>query len=98
MRKFYIPSPNLLKKSPFLFPPLQKGGQRGFLTFQKGEIKRDLKSQIIVFRRHSFLSNKSYFGDIFNYPMRGLEILHVFCYTILVIAVSFEKLFKRIMA
>ena len=33
-------------------------------------IKRDLKSQIIVFKRNSFLSNKSYFGDIFNYPTR----------------------------
>jgi hypothetical protein len=73
-------------------------GDGGDFHFTKGESKGDLKSPIIVFRRHSFLSNKNYFGDIFNYPMRGLEILHVFCYTILVIAVSFEKLFKRIMA
>jgi len=33
-------------------------------------IKRDLKYQIIVLKKHSFLSNKSYFGDIFNYPTR----------------------------
>jgi hypothetical protein len=40
--------------------------------FQRGNLKRDLKFQIIVFWRHSFLSNKL-LGDIFNYPMRPAE-------------------------
>jgi hypothetical protein len=53
----------------------------GISHFTKREIKRNLKYQIIVFRRHSFLSNNFYFGDIFNYPMRGLDKLYYFIIT-----------------
>ena len=68
----YSFSQSCLKNPPF-YSPLYKRGDRGDFSLYKGEIKRDLKPKIIVFRRHSFLSNNNYFGDIFNYPTGNFD-------------------------
>jgi hypothetical protein len=60
----------LFKKSPFYFT-LSKRGAEGISHFTKREIKKDLKYQIIVFRKHSFLFNGTISATFFNYQMRS---------------------------